>query len=68
MLLKKAVEIALQCKNCYITRKSWKKDIYILPTNSIDCCVLMSDNQQSAPRWNPYADDLIANDWIVIKE
>ena len=40
----------------------------IRPTNSYDCCqALCSDlnGHRGSIRWNPTADDLMANDWEV---
>lgn len=49
-------------------------DIYsaIRPTNSYDTCRLILMRAGRAERacrwWNPTADDLMADDWIVIRE
>lgn len=49
----------------YIYRKS-QKNIDILPTNTLDCCLLMNVHvQEVGKRWNPNANDLIAEDWEV---
>jgi len=39
-----------------------------LPTDTTNCCIgfLKDENgnlKKSAVRWNPYAEDLIADDW-----
>lgn len=56
----------------YITRKSWayptenptSAAIKILPTNSPDCCVIMSVSRGIPCRgWEPTAGDLMADDW-----
>lgn len=45
----------------------------IKPTNSSDCCIVVfrRDNvkkRQQIKCWNPTADDLLAEDWEVLKE
>lgn len=54
--------------NGYITRQSVNfKDIVIKPTNTGECCVVISKNK-SCPRWQPTEEDIIANDWTVVYE
>jgi hypothetical protein len=36
----------------------------IRPTDTDECCIV-SGAKKEAPRWNPQAEDLIANDWVV---
>ncbi|EOO67039.1 TPA: aspartate ammonia-lyase [Bacillus mycoides] len=57
----------------YIMRESWRSSmIKIRPTDSYDMCKLypLDELHPSAiePRraWNPFAEDLIATDWIVV--
>lgn len=38
--------------------------IKIRPTDTDECCIV-SNQKKEAPRWNPQAEDLIADDWIV---
>lgn len=38
--------------------------IKIRPTNTHECCIV-SNAKKEAPRWNPQAEDLIADDWVV---
>ena len=49
-------------------RNTWwgigKCRIKIKPTDTVDCCVV-TDGKKGSPRWNPQAEDLIADDWIV---
>ena len=51
-----------------ITRKNelWK-NITLIPTNTDCCIIVVNGNKSSAIRWQPSADDLIAEDWIVTK-
>ena len=76
MYIHEAVREALQ-KNALIIRASAKEtesDIYsaIRPTNSYDTCLLLVMKGERIDRacrwWNPTADDLMADDWTVIKE
>lgn len=65
MNIKEAVEIANQ-RNVHITRRQWNNGIVIEPTNTDKCCIVHKERKPSANRWNPKAEDLTANDWIVI--
>lgn len=52
----------------YIARKMWgeRGRIYIEPTNSPFCCLIMSKKPIAIkPYWNPNMDDLTADDWYV---
>lgn len=57
----------LNSKSIY--RQSEKNEgieVNILPTNTLECCLLItSDNEFVGKRWNPNANDLIADDWKV---
>jgi hypothetical protein len=41
----------------------------MIPTNSPECVLTITraegDNERLSPRWNPTADDLLADDWAV---
>lgn len=76
MNIQEAVKEALE-ENGKIFRSSARKqesDIYaaITPTNSYETCLLTLMRDGKAERtsrcWNPTADDLMADDWTVIKE
>ena len=55
--------------NAAITRKSLKEyGFRVYPTNSSECCYVTMKNQQPGKCWNPTADDLVADDWEVIRE
>lgn len=60
----------------YITRMSWDYPttesvaaaIMILPTDTPDCCIIMSASRKNPCRgWQPTAEDLVAEDWIVTR-
>lgn len=76
MHIDEAVKQALEVGG-EIYRESAKRDcadVYatIKPTNSYDTCILIvktkKRDKRSSRNWNPTADDLIADDWQVIKE
>lgn len=76
MYIHEAVREAMK-DNALIIRTSareTKSDIYgaIRPTNSYDTCLLVVMKGGRIDRvcrsWNPTADDLIADDWTVVKE
>lgn len=59
----------------YITRASWnyptnvwcKAAIKIMPTDTPDCCVIESiTNNNPCRGWMPTAEDLTADDWVLI--
>lgn len=58
-----AVEKSLR-ENKYISRPSFF-DIKIRPTNDPECCIVYKKNKPSAKRWNPKAEDLMAEDWTI---
>jgi hypothetical protein len=61
--ISEAVEKALK-EDKGITRKSLQKyGFEIHPTNSGECCYVVTKNQQPSRCWNPTADDLMADDW-----
>lgn len=55
----------------YITRKSWvdqmgpysNKVAKIMPTDSIDCCIMTALSREPIRGWQPSASDLTAEDW-----
>lgn len=62
-------------KNPYITRRMWRyttdhacpASVWIHPTNSPDCCIVGSETTAPRRGWQPTADDLVADDWEVVK-
>lgn len=75
MNIQEATKRALE-NDAEIYRESAKKqysDVYatIKPTNSYDTCILIvnkDEKKKCCRNWNPTADDLMADDWSVIKE
>lgn len=74
MYIHEAVAEALEC-NAYITRKSWSHvtnkpcdaAVKILPTDTPDGCIIESVTRKNpCYGWRPGAEDLTANDWIVL--
>ncbi|MFT8860897.1 MW1434 family type I TA system toxin [Schleiferilactobacillus harbinensis] len=66
MNIQDAVTAALE-QGKGITRKSWMpRPIYLIPTNTtVRFVIVLPNNDKPAPRWEPSADDLVANDWII---
>lgn len=77
MYIQEAVKKSLQSGK-WIRRKGFQKsdnvDLRILPTDTCDCCIIASFDEKtntekrSSRRWNPFANDLIADDWEVVEE
>ena len=51
-----------------IVRPQWKGLVHIKHTDGPDCCIPYGKGQQSGKRWNPCAEDLVAEDWEVTTE
>ena len=67
MSIKKACKKA-QKEGKAISRKSWGKHaLRLVPTNTWNCVIMMTygDAKPNGSRWNPYLEDLIADDWYV---
>lgn len=69
MGIAEAVTKAMQ-EGKYIYRTSDVKEnmkpLYVIPTNTWDCCIMILDSTDKVgKRWNPNANDLIADDWEV---
>lgn len=55
-------------KNCAMSRPDYY-DCVIVPTNTRECCFVSKPGKQCpAPRWEPTAEDLIANDWFLVED
>lgn len=69
MKIYEAVEKALKEKKPITRRGLFKMGFMILPTNSSECCYVLTEDMKKRPgrHWNPTADDLIADDWIVVE-
>ncbi|MEN3132541.1 Thoeris anti-defense Tad2 family protein [Bacillus albus] len=72
MNIQEATTLAMK-QGRYIMREDWQKfQAKVKPTNTSEHCILNPfDNKcigAPAPRrgWQPIAEDLVANDWIVI--
>ena len=65
MNLMKATRKALK-NGQWITRKDWCGILFLEPTDTPDCCVCHNGMSVSC-RWNPYARDLSARDWVCVK-
>lgn len=57
----------------FITREAWRREEgtlgpKILPTNTPDCCLAKSSYSDRTHRgWEPFRNDLLADDWITSK-
>ena len=68
-----AAQAAAEGKAIARTGWSWEH-VSIIPTNTSDCCLIAIHPAELAKKhgvgpgrwWNPYLDDLVADDWRVI--
>lgn len=60
--------IAAMEVNGTITRASFLGHFRVKPTNQPECCIAMAKGQEPMPRWEPDAEDLMADDWEVTTE
>ncbi|EHM46142.1 Thoeris anti-defense Tad2 family protein [Flavonifractor plautii] len=67
MEIQKAVRKAVETGG-FITRPLWCGRLHIKPTNEPECCVLHGKGRAPCPRWQPKAEDLMADDWEVTTE
>lgn len=60
---RKAVE-----ENKYISREAHSGCVVIKikPTNTPDCCIISDGKQIPRRGWQPQAEDLTADDWVVM--
>ena len=69
MNIQEAVKESIETKRA-ISRKDYKNRIYLIPTNNSNSLVAIFSkvkNEYKLPcrGWQPFADDLMANDWYV---
>ena len=77
MNIQEATKKAME-RNCYIAREIMENgNAYlptaIKPTNSYARCIIYTFDRQGkeihhCKNWEPTADDLIADDWVLIKK
>ena len=68
MNIQKAVKKAMQIDG-FITREPLRGCVQIKPGKYLpDCCVCYAKGQAPRPRWQPMAEDLMADDWQVTTE
>ncbi len=67
MFIHEAVKEAME-KNCYMKReKTWWSDIIkLMPTNTSDCVVIHQQSKPQCRGWEPNAEDLAADDWVLV--
>lgn len=62
-----AAKLAFAQNKC-ITRSEFSDFFRIQPTNTESCCIISrADGTNMSPRWQPSLNDLIADDWEVVK-
>lgn len=65
MFIHEATAIAHK-SNLAMRRKKYPEELQIIPTNDCNCCIMLIEGGPIRPRWNPTAEDLTADDWIVV--
>lgn len=69
MNIQEAVKISLETQKA-ISRKEYKNTLYLIPTNNANSLVALfskinEEYKLPCRGWQPFADDLIADDWFV---
>lgn len=41
---------------------------FVKPTNTTDCCMVFLNPDESCPRWQPRASELMSDKWYVVTE
>lgn len=67
MNIQKATTAAMAI-NGLITRAPWRGHLHIKPTDWPECCFAHTKGETPCPRWEPKAEDLMADDWEVTTE
>lgn len=67
MYIHEAVALAVKTGG-YMTRPFFAEALHIEPTNLPERCILHAKGRAPCPRWQPGAEDLTADDWMVTKE
>lgn len=63
MNIQKAVKAAMAIDGC-ITRPPWRGHLHIKPTDLPEKCFAITSEGRT-PRWEPDAEELMAEDWEV---
>ncbi|MBM7617297.1 hypothetical protein JOC36_000846 [Weissella uvarum] len=48
-----------------MTRPGFPNKCWLLPTNTPERVIIFKDREKLSKCWNPNAEDLIADDWII---
>lgn len=67
MNIQKATKAAMAIDGL-IVRKPWRGHVHIKPTDWPEACFVYAKEQAPCPRWQPKAEDLMADDWEVTTE
>jgi len=69
LLIHEAVKKALE-EDGWIVREGLEifKHLAIKPTNTGFNCIVKMKLEREAPCWNPSAEDLMADDWMVLSK
>lgn len=69
MFIHEAVQALSGEFNCIARRNAWwGRTVKIKPTDTVDCCIAISHEGTPGKRWNPQREDLLADDWEIVKE
>ena len=67
MNIQEAVKRAMET-NGLIVRPLWRGCVHIKPTDLPEGCICYGKGRAPCPRWQPQAEDLIADDWEITTE
>lgn len=64
MNIQEAARLAVET-GALIARPTWKGHVHMWPTGGPDCRICYGKGKAPGPRWQPQAEDLMADDWEV---
>lgn len=68
MYIHEAIKEAMPRGKCIRRRDDFwiQSKLVLFPTTTCEGIIIAESNNRLAPRWNPDADDLMADDWEVL--
>jgi len=65
MVISEAIKEALKQGRGIARKSNMPNATLVIPTNTTNGMFIVTKNEDITPRWQPLADELMADDWIV---